>query len=109
MRFTVAAVTAALVAGASAQYQNATTLYTTEVVTAYTTYCPAATSIVHGNVTYTVTEVRHLSIEGRESVACGCVARDTWKSLHARLDLELDLDLSHKDNQLIIFYNRLPP
>ena len=64
MRFTVAAFAAALVAGASASsYQNATTLYTTEVVTAYTTYCPAATSIVHGNITYTVTEVRDISIE----------------------------------------------
>ena len=64
MRFAVAAIATTLVAGASASYQNATTLYTTEVVTAYTTYCPAATSIVHGNVTYTVTEVRDISIEG---------------------------------------------
>ncbi|MCJ1383728.1 hypothetical protein MMC17_006842 [Xylographa soralifera] len=57
----VIAVSAALVAGASAQW-NGTTVYTTEVVTAYTTYCPAATSIVHGNQTYTVTEATTLTI-----------------------------------------------
>ena len=56
MRFAVAAAAATLVAGASATYSN-TTIYTTEVVTAYTTYCPAATSIVHGTQTYVVTEV----------------------------------------------------
>ena len=44
----------ALVAGASA-WDNVT--YTTEVVTSYTTYCPGPTSIVHGQKTYTVTEV----------------------------------------------------
>jgi hypothetical protein len=32
--------------------------YTTEVVTAYTTYCPEATQITHGGVTYSVTSVR---------------------------------------------------
>jgi hypothetical protein len=31
--------------------------YVTEVVTAYTTYCPEATVITHGAVTYSVTEV----------------------------------------------------
>ena len=36
-----------------------TTFETTEIVTAYTTYCPFATSIVQGNVTYTATSVRH--------------------------------------------------
>ena len=30
---------------------------TTEVVTSYTTYCPYATSVVQGNVTYTATSV----------------------------------------------------
>lgn len=30
---------------------------TTEVVTAYTTYCPEPTTITHGTETYTVTEV----------------------------------------------------
>ena len=54
MRFSIAA-TVALVAGASA-WSN-TTVYTTEVVTAYTTYCPSATAITHGTNTYVVTEV----------------------------------------------------
>ncbi|MCJ1434756.1 hypothetical protein MMC27_004126 [Xylographa pallens] len=57
----VIAISAALVAGTSAQW-NGTTAYTTEVVTAYTTYCPAATSIVHGNQTYRVTEATTLTI-----------------------------------------------
>ena len=34
-----------------------TTYETTEVVTSYTTYCPYATSVVQGNVTYTATSV----------------------------------------------------
>jgi hypothetical protein len=54
MKFSAAAVLAA-VAGAHA-WSNVT--YTTEVVTALTTYCPAATEITHGGTTYTVTEVR---------------------------------------------------
>ena len=53
MRFTFAAV-AALAAGAMAQTG---VVYTTDVVTAYTTYCPEATTLTHGNETYTVTEV----------------------------------------------------
>ena len=52
----VIAASAALVAGANA-WANDTIVYTTEVLTAYTTYCPAATSIVHNSKTYTVTEV----------------------------------------------------
>lgn len=50
----VVAASAALVAGANA-WGNVT--YTTEVVTAYTTYCPSSTEVVHGTKTYTVTEV----------------------------------------------------
>ena len=52
----VIAASAALVAGANA-WGNDTIVYTTEVLTAYTTYCPAATSVVHNSKTYTVTEV----------------------------------------------------
>ncbi|RGP59316.1 putative sed1-abundant cell surface glyco [Fusarium longipes] len=33
-----------------------TVVYTTEVVTAITTYCPEPTTLTHGNKTYTVTE-----------------------------------------------------
>jgi hypothetical protein len=54
MKFSAAAVAAAFVAGVSAT-QNVT--YTTEVVTAFTTYCPYATTFTHGSSTYTVTEV----------------------------------------------------
>jgi hypothetical protein len=36
--------------------------YTTEVVTAYTTYCPYPTEVVHGSTTYTVTEATTLTI-----------------------------------------------
>lgn len=36
--------------------------YTTEVVTAYTTYCPAATEITHGGTTYSVTEATTLTL-----------------------------------------------
>ena len=50
----VVAASAALVAGANA-WGNVT--YTTEVVTAYTTYCPKPTQVVHGAKTYTVTKV----------------------------------------------------
>lgn len=32
-------------------------VYVTDVVTAYTTYCPSATMITHGTQTYTVTSV----------------------------------------------------
>lgn len=62
MHFTIAAVAAALVAGVSAAGYANGTVYTTEVVTAYTTYCPAATSLVYGNYTYTVTEATTLTI-----------------------------------------------
>lgn len=59
MKFFAAA--AALVGAASAmQYSNVT--YTTEVVTAYTTYCPAATQITQNGKTYTATEATTLTI-----------------------------------------------
>lgn len=51
----VVAASAAFVAGVNAWASNVT--YTTEVVTAYTTYCPSSTQVVHGEKTYTVTEV----------------------------------------------------
>jgi hypothetical protein len=50
MRFSIAAL-ATLAMGVAA------TDYTTEVVTQYTTYCPEATSIVHGSHTYSVSTV----------------------------------------------------
>ncbi|KAK8206506.1 hypothetical protein M8818_004339 [Zalaria obscura] len=62
MRFSVAAASAALVAGAAAQYNSTAPVYVTEVVTAFTTYCPEATSLVHNGVTYTVSEATTLTI-----------------------------------------------
>lgn len=53
MKFSAATVLAA-VAGASA-FENVT--YTTEVVTALTTFCPAATTLTHAGTTYTVSSV----------------------------------------------------
>jgi hypothetical protein len=57
------------VASASAiGFHNTTTtatphvVYTTEVVTALTTYCPAPTTITHGTKTYTVTSATTLTI-----------------------------------------------
>lgn len=52
-----AAVALALAAGATAHYNGTGISYTTEVVTAYTTYCPGATSLVHNSKTYTITSV----------------------------------------------------
>ncbi|CAG7563129.1 unnamed protein product [Fusarium equiseti] len=39
-----------------------TVVYTTEVLTAITTYCPEPTTLTHGNKTYTVTEPTTLTI-----------------------------------------------
>ncbi|KAM0335936.1 hypothetical protein ACHAPQ_004669 [Fusarium lateritium] len=50
----------AFAAGVAAHAKNVT--YTTEVVTAYTTYCPGPTEIVHGDKTYTVTKPTTLTI-----------------------------------------------
>ncbi|KAF5967995.1 clock-controlled 6 (CCG-6) [Fusarium coicis] len=50
----------AFAAGVAAHAKNVT--YTTEVVTAYTTYCPGPTEIVHGDKTYTVTKATTLTI-----------------------------------------------
>jgi hypothetical protein len=58
----VVAASAALVAGANA-FGNAT--YVTEVVTAYTTFCPTPTEVVHGTHTYTVTKVSHRIVHNR--------------------------------------------
>lgn len=65
---------AALVAGANATYDNVT--YTTEIVTAYTTYCPSPTAIVHGKKTYTVTEVSNTIRLDRENAESSTVDRN---------------------------------
>ena len=50
--------------GSSAPANNATAsdVYVTSVVTALTTYCPAATQLTHNGQTYTVTEATTLTI-----------------------------------------------
>lgn len=53
MKFSAAALIA-VATGASA-FQNVT--YTTEVVTAITTFCPAATELTHAGTTYTISSV----------------------------------------------------
>lgn len=58
MRYSYVAAPLALAAGASA-WGNGTIEYTTEVVTAFTTYCPEATSFTHASSTYVVTEVSY--------------------------------------------------
>lgn len=60
---TMAGVATASVAGYSDAPKNGTApAYVTEVVTAYTTYCPEATQITHGGETYTVSEATTLTI-----------------------------------------------
>ncbi|GLI81658.1 hypothetical protein PoHVEF18_010044 [Penicillium ochrochloron] len=62
MRFSFAAVVAALAAGVVA------TDAVTETLTAYTTYCPEATSIVHGGSTYSISTPGHLTMTGSFTV-----------------------------------------
>lgn len=54
MRFSIAALTA-LAAGAAASV-------ITETVTHYTTYCPEATSVVHGSHTYSISTPGHITM-----------------------------------------------
>ncbi|KAI0019355.1 hypothetical protein F4780DRAFT_780577 [Xylariomycetidae sp. FL0641] len=67
MKFTAAAVTFAAGASAAVQASSAPASsgkvsYTTEVVTAVTTFCPAATEIPWGTKTFTITEPTSLTI-----------------------------------------------
>ncbi|KAM0718135.1 hypothetical protein Q7P37_006467 [Cladosporium fusiforme] len=67
MRFTAAVAAATLAGAASASvaphHGNGTApAYVTEVVTAYTTYCPEPTEITHAGETYTVSEATTLTI-----------------------------------------------
>jgi hypothetical protein len=61
MQYSIVAL-AALAATASATYKNETVVYTTEVHTAYTTVCPAATELTFNGVTYTATASTTLTI-----------------------------------------------
>ncbi|KAF2147273.1 uncharacterized protein K452DRAFT_217516 [Aplosporella prunicola CBS 121167] len=62
MRFSAIAAAAALTIDVSAQNDTAPASYVTEVLTAYTTYCPEPTEIAHNGKTYTVTEASTLTI-----------------------------------------------
>jgi hypothetical protein len=59
MQFSYAAVAAFMATAVSAHgYNTSSPVWVTDVVTAYTTYCPYATQVTLGGKTYTVTEVR---------------------------------------------------
>ncbi|CAI4215175.1 unnamed protein product [Parascedosporium putredinis] len=55
MKYAAVLALAGLAAAGAVPAQNGT-VYTTEVVTAYTTYCPEATTITDGDNTITITE-----------------------------------------------------
>jgi len=65
MRFAATATVAAMVGTISAAppaYNGTAPVYTTEVVTAYTTYCPEATVLTQAGQTYTVSSATTLTI-----------------------------------------------
>ena len=62
MQFSKLSALAAAITAVSA-WSNGTVVYTTDIVTAYTTYCPMATAITLGSSTYTVTEVRNTALD----------------------------------------------
>ncbi|KAJ6083750.1 hypothetical protein N7467_007885 [Penicillium canescens] len=55
MRFSIAALAAVAVGAVASDV-------TTEVVTQYTTYCPEATSVVHGSHTYSISTPGHITM-----------------------------------------------
>jgi hypothetical protein len=84
----------ALAATASASYGYGNVSYTTEVVTAYTTYCPEATQLTYNGQTYTITEATTLTITNcpctvskpvytTSSVACTTCAAPTSAPAYA--------------------------
>jgi len=68
MRFSIAAVVAALAAGVLAQgYSSSVSTpvqYTTDVVYEYVTWCPEATTLTYGGTTYTVNTPTSLTLSG---------------------------------------------
>ena len=73
MRFTAAVAAAGLAGAAVADHMSNSTMavsasdvYVTDVVTAYTTYCPEPTKITHKGETYTVSEATTLTITNCE-------------------------------------------
>ncbi|TVY53152.1 Clock-controlled protein [Lachnellula suecica] len=79
MQYSAAAVLALAASSASAWATNGTVVYTTEVFTAYTTFCPASTEVTFNGVTYTATAVSSLQ-PGRSEIG----GRNAWDlSFHA--------------------------
>ncbi|KAF4636919.1 hypothetical protein G7Y89_g1147 [Cudoniella acicularis] len=61
MQYSAVAVLA-LAASTVSAWSNGTVVYTTDIVTAYTTVCPASTQLTFNGVTYTATESTTLTI-----------------------------------------------
>ncbi|PSR87290.1 hypothetical protein BD289DRAFT_344406, partial [Coniella lustricola] len=61
MQYSIVAILAAA-AGVYAQSAASNVSYTTEIVTAVTTYCPEATVFAHAGTTYSVTSATTLTI-----------------------------------------------
>ncbi|KAL3418244.1 mmc protein [Phlyctema vagabunda] len=81
MKYSLAAL--AFAAGAVAQYMNGTetngtVYYTTQVVTALTTFCPSATQLTYNGVIYTITEATTLTVTD-----CPCTLTHTSKPVPA--------------------------
>ncbi|EMC96061.1 hypothetical protein BAUCODRAFT_515072 [Baudoinia panamericana UAMH 10762] len=77
MRFSTAAV-AGFAAVALAQNTTVAPVYVTDVVTAFTTYCPSSTQLTHNGVTYTITSATTFTITD-----CPCtVTRPVTSSQH---------------------------
>jgi hypothetical protein len=91
MRFTAALTVASVAAIASAHGgvehpKNGTApAYVTEVVTAYTTYCPEPTEITHAGETYTVSEATTLTITncpGGKSSCLTLICHESFSNIH---------------------------
>ena len=105
MKFSAAVL--ALAAGANA-FKNVT--YTTEIVTAITTYCPEPTTVEYGGTTYTITEVRIRLFFFLDRLGRG--GRRVWES-SAMSDSPMTFILSrnpvHHVKTQLTFWNRPPP
>ncbi|KAJ5295228.1 hypothetical protein N7508_010049 [Penicillium antarcticum] len=77
MRFSIAALAAAAVGAVASGI-------TTEVVTAYTTYCPEATSVVHNSQTYSISTPGHITMtNGPFTVTRPLVTSTTYKQINS--------------------------
>lgn len=87
---------AALVLAATGAMANKNVTYVTEVVSAYTTYCPGPTVISHADKTYTITKVRRIrEVDGRISECLG--ARRPSAGFYAHIDSEMARPFTSKN------------